>query len=181
MKNYLLLLKQASIKNKGSYILKNEQNEEQNSKQDEKIEDETQLIFNIVNKLGLEFSKHRLEKIANCSNRFSVGNDKMIFLYPPNDGMPTCSFEFFKGEKLIISNRNAYSEITNLDEILLQMVRIFNKSLDEGIVLDPYYFMLKLTGNIKKNYYRGEASLVITEKAIRNQKLNEQNFDEATK
>ena len=80
----------------------------------------------------------------------------------------------------MLHNQNVYSEITNLDEIILQIVRIFNKSLDEAIVLDPYYFMLKLNDEVKENY-KGSATLVITEKAIRNQKLNEKNFDEATK
>ena len=60
------------------------------------------------------------------------------------------------------------------------MVRIFNQSLDNRIVLDPYYFMLELTDEPCKDY-KGNVSLVITEKAIRNQKLNDQNFDEATK
>lgn len=180
MKNYLLLLKQALTKSKSAYIPKIEQNESQDSKQDTKSEDEIQLIVNIANKLDLEFSMHSLKKMLSYSNRFNIDSDNMIFLYPPNDGMPTCPFEFFKYGKLIISNQKAYLEISNLDEILLKMVRIFNKSLDDGIVLDPYYFMLKLDGDIKENY-RGNASLVITEKAIRNQKLNEQNFDEATK
>lgn len=94
--------------------------------------------------------------------------------------MPTCPFEFWKDGKLVLHNRNVYSEIINLDEIILQMVRIFNKSLDEGIVIDPYYFMLKLNDEVKENY-EGSATLVITDKAIRNQKLNEKNFDEATK
>ena len=78
----------------------------------------------------------------------------MIFLYPVNDGMPTCPFEFWKDGKLVLHNQNVYSEITNLDEIIFLMVRIFNKSLDEGIVIALYNFMLK---------------------------LNEQNFDEPTK
>ena len=40
--------------------------------------------------------------------------------------------------------------------------------------------MLELTDEPSKEY-KGNVSLVITEKAIRNQKLNDQNFDEATK
>lgn len=172
MKNYLLLLKQALVKNKSVYIPETEQSAEP--------EDEIQLIIDIANKLNLEFSMHSLKKKLSYSNGFIIDSDNMIFLYPPNDGMPTCSFEFFKDGKLIINNQQAYLEIINLDEILLQMVRIFTKSLDDGIVLDPYYFMLKLDGEIKENY-KGNASLVITEKAIRNQKLNKQNFDDATK
>lgn len=57
---------------------------------------------------------------------------------------------------------------------------MFNKALDEKIVIDPFYFMLRLDDEVKENY-RGKATLVITEKAIRNQKLNEDNFQKANK
>lgn len=185
MKNYLLLLKQSLMKNKSVYIPKNEQSENKDSKQATKSDDDIQKIIGIANALGLEFAIHSLRKLPsqggwNGANRYNIDDNNMIFLYPVNDGMPTCPFEFCKDGKLIMHNQNVYSEITNLDEIILQIVRIFDKSLDEGIVIDPYYFMLKLNGEIKENY-RGNATLVITEKAIRNQKLNEQNFDEATK
>ena len=94
--------------------------------------------------------------------------------------MPTLSIEFYKNDKLIIDNKKEYSQISNLDDIILQIVRIYNYSLDNKIVLDPFYFMLELTDEICNDYH-GSANLVITEKAIRNQKLNEQNFDEANK
>lgn len=176
MKNYLRLLRNLLTENKKNDI----PSADNPTKQDTKSVDENQLIINIANKLGLEFSMHSLKKMLSYSNRFSLDSDNMIFLYPPNDGTPTCPFEFFKGKKLIISNQKAYSEITNLDEILLQIVRIFDKSLDNGIIIDPYYFMLKLTDEITEEY-KGNATLVITEKAIRNHKVNHQNFNEATK
>jgi len=161
MKNYLVSLKKALIKNK---VVSNDDNKK---------------IIDIANKLGLEFAMHSLENISEeGTNRFIIHD--MIFLYPINDGKPTCPFEFYKGKKLIIDNQRVYSEITNLDEIILQIVRVFDKALDEGIVIDPYYFMLRLDDEVKENY-KGKATLVITEKAIRNQKLNEQNFDEANK
>lgn len=43
------------------------------------------------------------------------------------------------------------------------MVRVFNQSLDNIIVLDPYYFMLELIVEPRKNY-QGNVSLVIAEK-----------------
>ena len=137
-------------------------------------------VKEIADYLNLKFNFHDLKKInKEHVNAFEISNN-LVYFYPLNDGMPRCGFEFYKNDKLIIDNDKEYSQISNLDEILLQMVRIFNQSLDNRIVLDPYYFMLELTDEICENYH-GSANLVITEKAIRNQKLNEENFDEATK
>ena len=181
MKNYLLLLKQLLTKNKNVHIPEIEQTEIQGN-QLEILKDDNTRNINIANSLGLDFAMHSLIKISSQDrvNRYNISDNNMIFLYPVNDGMPTCPFEFYKDGKLIIDNQKVYSQIANLDEILLQIVRIYNKSLDEGIVIDPYYFMLKLDDKIKENY-NGKATLIITEKAIKNQKLNEQNFDEANK
>lgn len=185
MKNYLLLLKEELTKKQNVYILKNEEMKDMDKKQYPSSNDDNQKIIDIANTLGLEFSIHNLKKLPSHggwggANRYSMGENNMIFLYPVNDGMSTCPFEFYKNGNLIIHNQNVYSEITNLDEIILQMVRIYEKAIDAGIVIDPYYFMLKLSDKIKKNY-RGNAKLVITEKAVRNQKLNEENYEEAMK
>ena len=137
-------------------------------------------VKEIADYLNLKFNLHDLKKInKEHVNAFEISNN-LVYFYPLNDGMPRCGFEFYENDKLIIGNDKEYSQISNLDEILLQMVRIFNQSLDNRIVLDPYYFMLELTDEICENYH-GNVNLVITEKAIRNQKLNEENFDEATK
>ena len=141
---------------------------------------ELKQVKSIADSLDLKFNLHYLKKIKKYPvNAFEI-SDNLVYFYPLNDGMPTCPFEFYKNGELVIDNNKEYSQISNLDEILLQMVRIFNQSLDNQIVLDPYYFMLELTDEPCKNY-TGNVSLVITEKAIRNQKLNAQNFDEATK
>ena len=137
-------------------------------------------VKKIADSLNLKFNLHDLKEInKEHVNAFEISNN-LVYFYPLNDGMPTCGFEFYKNGELVIDNDKEYSQISNLDEILLQMVRIFNQSLDNRIVLDPYYFMLELTDEICENYH-GNVNLVITEKAIRNQKLNEENFDEATK
>ena len=141
---------------------------------------ELEQVKSIADSLDLKFNLHYLKKIKKYPvNAFEI-SDNLVYFYPLNDGMPTCPFEFYKNGELVIDNNKEYSQISNLDEILLQMVRIFNQSLDKRIVLDPYYFMLELTDELCKDY-KGNVSLVITEKAIRNQKLNAQNFDEATK
>ena len=141
---------------------------------------ELEQVKSIADSLNLKFSFHDLKRLKKEHvNTFEISNN-LVYFYPLNDGMPTCGFEFYKNGELVIDNDKEYSQISNLDEILLQMVRIFNQSLDNRIVLDPYYFMLELTDEICENYH-GNVNLVITEKTIRNQKLNEENFDEATK
>ena len=136
------------------------------------------VVKKISDFIGLKQTKHQLRKInIPYVNAFKV-KDNMIFFYPANDGMPTCSFEFYSNGKLVIGNQHNFSEIENLDEILIEMVRIYRKSLDSRVVLDPYFFMLELTDPVTENYH-GKATLVATEKAVRNQKLNNDHFDEA--
>ena len=141
---------------------------------------ELEQVKSIADSLNLKFNLHDLKRLNKKHvNAFEISNN-LVYFYPLNDGMPTCGFEFYKNGELVIDNDKEYSQISNLDEILLQMVRTFNQSLDNRIVLDPYYFMLELTDEPCKDY-KGNVSLVITEKAIRNQKLNDKSFDEATK
>lgn len=137
------------------------------------------IVKKISDYLELELKKHDLPKIKihQFLNSFKV-KDNLIYFYAANDGMPTCPFEFYSNGEKVIGNSHNYCEIANLDEILIQMVRIYKKSLDSRIVLDPYFFMLELTDPITPDYH-GNAKLVITEKAVRNQKLNDNNFDEA--
>ena len=125
---------------------------------------ELKQIKSIADFLNLKFNLYYLKKLNNEDiNAFKISKN-LVYFYPLNDGMPTCGFEFYKNGKLVVDNDKEYSQISNLDEILLQMVRIFKQSLDNRIVLDPYYFMLELNDKPSKNY-QGDASLVITEKA----------------
>ena len=144
--------------------------QKQNFEQEEKIADY----------LNLKFALHNLKKIkTDNTNAFELSNN-LIYFYPLNDGMPRYGFKFFKNDKLIIDNNKQYSELSNLDDIVLQMVRTFDIALDNKIILNPFNFMLELTDEIREDYH-GNANLVITEKAIRNQKINEEDFDDATK
>ena len=130
--------------------------------------------------LGIRFKLHTLRRFDNVGiNRYGVSNNT-IFFYPLNDGFPTSGFEFIKGKNVVINNSDEFSQISNLDEILIQMVRLYDKALDNGIVMDPYFFMLELKDEPVKDYH-GSAELIITDKAIRNQKLDESNFYEANK
>lgn len=163
MKNYLISLKEKL--------------------KDNTINNKEKSIFEDISRnLNVEFiMSSDLKKISSKSrNIFDIGNKNVIYFYPQNDGMPTCPFKFYKNEKFIIDNRKSYSQITNLDNIILQLVRVFDKALDNNIVLDSYCFMLRLDGEVSENYYGG-ATLMITKNAIRNQELDRKTFEEAKK
>ena len=141
---------------------------------------ELKQVKDIAESLNIKFNTYNLKKISKDNvNAFEI-SDNLVYLYPSNDGMPTCEFEFYQNGNLIIDNESEYSQITNLDDIILQMVRLYNQALDKKIVLDPYCFMLELTEKVEKDYH-GNANLVITDMAIKNQKLNEENFNKANK
>lgn len=130
--------------------------------------------------LNMPFSKYELVKAKkDYTNAYQISNN-LIYFYPLNDGKPTCIFEFFSGKTFIIGNDKEYSQIANLDEILLQMVRLFDKAFDDNIVLDAYYFMLELTDSIS-NEYSGNARLVISDKCICNPKINPRYLEESKK
>ena len=182
MKNYLLKIKELITKQKAVYVPEKESVVKELPNIAERPIDDIQKIKDIASVLGLEFSMHSMKKLPSSDNGncFSISEENLIFFYPLNDGYPTKPFTFYKDKTLSISNKQTYKEISNLDDILLQLVRLYSRALDQKIVLDPYYFMLRLDGKVEA-WFKGTASLVITEKAIRNQKLNEENFDEANK
>lgn len=116
--------------------------------------------------LGVDYySSYSLPKAyVNNDNAFFAYSG-LIYLYPPNDGKALLPFRFYKDRDLIISNTKAYSEIENLDEILLQMVNIYDKAIDKKLSINPYAFMLKLDDEITPGY-KGKATLVMTDRTI---------------
>ena len=70
-------------------------------------------------------------------NRYYAGEGKYILLHPANDGMPTCPFEWwgtFDGKpQMIMDNQSSFKGITNLCEIILQMVDLYAKYIDEDM------------------------------------------------
>ena len=120
----------------------------------------------LAKKLQLKYRNCTLKKKENKEyNSFEITDD-LIYFYPPNDGAPTMPFYYYKDNKLILSNNQAYQEIKNLDEILLEMVKIYNYGIDNNIGFNPYRFMLELQK--KDEDYTYEAKLVITDAAIKN-------------
>lgn len=144
-------------------------------------EDDLSYIQKIASDFDVEvFEPNLIERLSDGGmrsvNRFLI-NDDMIFFYPPNDGMPTCPFEFYKNGSRVLTNQSAFEEIANLDDIILSMVRIFDKALDDNIVFAPYSFLLKLDGVDDNEKLTGR--LFIAEDTVWNNKLNSSNFETA--
>ncbi|MBO4245707.1 MAG: hypothetical protein J5892_03085 [Bacilli bacterium] len=136
-----------------------------------------QLFANVLN---IKYHKYYLPAIDVVGSEAYEITDNMIFFRPFNDGKRNEVRSFYKGGKFIINNESSFSQISNLDDIILEMVRLYNKALDRNIVLNPYYFMLELTDNIDENY-QGKAKLVITELAICNQNIPSRDVDRMKK
>ena len=68
-------------------------------------------------------------------NQVYAVKGKYILLHPANDGMPTCPIEWFGKfdgkDKMIMDNQSSFKGITNLSDIILQMVRLYVKYIDD--------------------------------------------------
>lgn len=104
-------------------------------------------------------------------NRFRARKGKYILLYPPNDPMRTYPFEWwgkFKGtQRIILHNQHSFNCISNLSEIIMQIIDLYTKYIDENVLISPYDFAIKLEDNIHPHYH-GKASLVLTKNSIHN-------------
>lgn len=135
---------------------------------------------------GIDYiSKANSKKIRvenRYANQFFVEKGCYILLYPANDGMPTCPFEWYRRfdgkSKMIMDNQSSFKCITNLSDILLQMVRLYAKYIDDDMFIAAYGFAVKLDDKVVPNYV-GKASLVLTNDAIRNNKVKTDQVDEA--
>ena len=172
MKNYLLALKNLLIKKKEANPREMSNVTVDNNEKDDNSETNYEEI------LGLQSSSYELTRVLKANtNAFEISNN-LIYFYPPNDGMPRCPFEFYSDGKMVIDNRMAFIQITNLDDILLEMTNIMEKALDNYVIINPYSFMLELTGDIH-GYYHGTAKLVLSDKAIKNKDVLECDLDDA--
>ena len=107
-----------------------------------------------------------------------------ILLHPANDGMPTCPIEWygkFDGEnKMIMDNQSSFKCITNLSDIILQMVRLYAKYIDDDMFIASAGFAIRLDDEVCPDY-TGKASFVLTDDAIRNNKVKPDQVIEAKK
>lgn len=104
-------------------------------------------------------------------NRFCARKGKYILLYPANDPMRTCPFEWwgkFNGtRRMILNNQHSYNCISNLNEIIMQMIELYTKYIDENVLISSSDFALKLEDEVQPHYH-GKASLVLTKNSIHN-------------
>ena len=132
----------------------------------------------IADENGIDYISRVKKKEYNSDeqyvNQFYAENNCYILFYPANDGKPTCPFEWygeFDGEsKILMDNQSSFKNITNLSEILLQMIRLYAKYIDENVFIGSYGFAIKLEDEIKPNYV-GKATLVMTDFAIQNKRV----------
>lgn len=112
----------------------------------------------------------------NDVERFIAIENKYIKLYPFNDGDKySHKKEWFgrferNGEVYyakIMDTKKAFNNITNLKEILMQMIQIYFDNMAKDIFIDPYEFALMLEDQPKEEY-RGRAKLVITADTLKN-------------
>lgn len=70
----------------------------------------------------------------------------------------------------ILTNQDSFSCITNLEQILDQLIELYIDSVNDDWFINPYGFALELEGKIVSEY-QGKARLVITDKVILNKKV----------
>lgn len=117
-------------------------------------------------------------------NQFYAVKGKYILLHPANDGMPTCPIEWFGKfdgkDKMIMDNQSSFKGITNLSDIILQMVRLYAKYIDDDMFIASAGFAIRLDDEVCPDY-TGKASFVLTDDAIRNNKVKPEQVIEAKK
>ena len=126
----------------------------------------------------------KLDNRGNYIHSFYSYEGKYILLYPANTEIPTVPIEwyfYFNGElKLIMDNQSSFKCITNLDEIILQMLKLYTKYIDKDVFIEAESFAIMLEDEISPNYH-GRAKLVLTKNSIRNDTIGPNHIMEAKK
>jgi hypothetical protein len=124
---------------------------------------------------GIEFANNKLKKVNDMGNNFYVGKKGEINFVPINTGEPVMPFAFFnKKKQLVIGNQTNFQQITNLDEILLQMTNAYKLAFQKGYIFNPYEFLLKLNKDEAEHgdqYYNGKAQLAFSNQVPQNHVL----------
>lgn len=118
-------------------------------------------------KLYLKNGKHK-------KNMFYLKKNRYILLHPPNDMFLTYPFEwyanFYGKPMMVMNNQSAFDCITNLSDILLQMIQLYDEYIDENVFIASAGFAIRLDEKLCPNYH-GKATLVMTKDSIRNSKV----------
>lgn len=117
-------------------------------------------------------------------NGFYTRKGKYILLYPANNGMPRCPFEWwgnFDGKpQMIMNNQHSFKGITNLSQIILQMIKLYAKYIDDDVFIASAGFAIRLDDEVHPEYH-GKATFVLTKDSIRNDKVKPEEIIEAKK
>ncbi len=124
-----------------------------------------------------------LESGGKFINQYYLFGGRYLLFHPANDGNPTCPFEWYMAcddvrIREVLNNQTAFDSITNLAEILYKMISLYERTIDDDIVLDSMTFALKLTDDVCPNY-NGRAQLVLTEDTVCTTSIHEGKMKEA--
>ena len=137
---------------------------------------------------GIEYIEDAKSTRLDTSNKyvhhFYSKDGKYILLDPSKTEIPTVPIEWyfdFDGElKMIMDNQSSFKNISNLDKIISQIIKLYTKYIDEDVFISPESFAIKLENEVCPNYH-GKAKLVLTKDSIRNDTINPNYLIEAKK
>lgn len=160
------------------------------------------------NKKEEEYRKLNVEEFADLNNidyipfvggsviendegieRIVASENKYIRFYPFNDGYNYSPKKewFGKFEKdgsvyyaMMLDTKKAFNCITNLKDILMQMIQLYCDNMNNDVFLDPYEFALILEDEPKEGYV-GRAKLAITADTIKNKNIEADEREERKK
>lgn len=81
---------------------------------------------------------------------------------------------------MIMDNQHSFKGITNLSEIILQMVKLYAKYIDDDMFIASAGFAIRLDDEVHPEYH-GKATFVLTKDSIRNNKVKPEEIIEAKK
>jgi hypothetical protein len=127
-------------------------------------------LFQVTPELYPPKEQFEIKKKSNGTNQFYLFGGRYLLFHPANDGNPTCPFEWYMEDKdgrvkQVMSNQFAFKNIINLEEVLYKMISLYERSIDQDIVLDSMAFALKLEDDVYPGY-QGRAKLVLTDDAV---------------
>lgn len=135
----------------------------------------------IAHENGLDYIRKVDVWTRGDANGFYAKNGMYILLHPANDGEFTEPFSWYAGNgDFIIDNQHSFKNITNLSDILLQMINLYTKYIDEDVFIESLGFAVKLDDKVFPNY-KGKASLALTKSSICNSKIKPEERIEAKK
>lgn len=130
-------------------------------------------------------------RIENDSNieRIIAKDNKYIKFYPFNDGYAYSPKKEWYGKfekngseyyAKIMDTKTAFNCISNLKEIIMHIIQIYEDNIYNDVFIDPYEFVLELEGEPVEGYI-GPAKLLITSDTIKNSKIEIDEMEKARK